>query len=309
MKTDNRYLMIQQAALRAGISLFMIFGAGQAFAQDDVTPEEAQTVQPAKKANLPQYVMKEVSGTVYDAGSRQPLSGVRVQALGDKRYTAMTDEKGEYTISVPEHVTALYVATEGYNAVQVGLRGTKAPDAYVYSTHFKPLYTDGVNLLNTADATFDTPSAVSMESELDNQLNAAVRTVNRGGLPAQVALMLVNGLNSLNTNAQPLVVVDGVIWDMQYDRASIHDGFFNNIFNLIDPEDIENVEVLRNGLALYGAEGANGVIRITTKRGHSMATRINIRAWGGYELAPATMDVMNAAQYSNYLTEILGTTK
>ena len=162
MKTDNRYLMIQQAALRAGISLFMLFGAGQAFAQDDVTPEEAQTAQPAKKANLPQYVMKEVSGTVYDAGSRQPLSGVRVQALGDKRYTAMTDEKGEYTISVPEHVTALYVATEGYNAVQVGLRGTKAPAAYVYSTHFKPLYTDGVNLLHTADATFDTPSAVSM---------------------------------------------------------------------------------------------------------------------------------------------------
>ena len=312
MKTDNRYLMIQQAALRAGISLFMLFGAGQAFAQDDVTPDEAQTApaaQPAKKANLPQYVMKEVRGTVYDAGSRQPLSGVRVQALGDKRYTAMTDEKGEYTVSVPEHVTALYVATEGYNAVQVGLRGTKAPDAYVYSTHFKPLYADGVKLLNTAEATFDTPSAISMESELDNQLNAAVRTVNRGGLPAQGALMLVNGLNSLNTNAQPLVVVDGVIWDMQYDRASIHDGFFNNIFNLIDPEDIENVEVLRNGLALYGAEGANGVIRITTKRGHSMATRINIRAWGGYELAPATMDVMNAAQYRNYLTEFLGTTK
>ena len=234
MKTDNRYLMIQQAALRAGISLFMLFGAGQAFAQDDVTPDEAQTApaaQPAKKANLPQYVMKEVRGTVYDAGSRQPLSGVRVQALGDKRYTAMTDEKGEYTVSVPEHVTALYVATEGYNAVQVGLRGTKAPDAYVYSTHFKPLYADGVKLLNTAEATFDTPSAISMESELDNQLNAAVRTVNRGGLPAQGALMLVNGLNSLNTNAQPLVVVDGVIWDMQYDRASIHDGFFNNIFN------------------------------------------------------------------------------
>ena len=166
MKTDNRYLMIQQAALRAGISLFMLFGAGQAFAQDDVTPDEAQTApaaQPAKKANLPQYVMKEVRGTVYDAGSRQPLSGVRVQALGDKRYTAMTDEKGEYTVSVPEHVTALYVATEGYNAVQVGLRGTKAPDAYVYSTHFKPLYADGVKLLNTAEATFDTPSAISME--------------------------------------------------------------------------------------------------------------------------------------------------
>ena len=48
MKTDNRYLMIQQAALRAGISLFMLFGAGQAFAQDDVTPDEAQTAPAAQ---------------------------------------------------------------------------------------------------------------------------------------------------------------------------------------------------------------------------------------------------------------------
>ena len=313
MKTDNRYLQIQQAALRAGISLFMLFGVGQAFAQDDVTPADAeQTETPAPKkqqANAPKYVMKDVRGVVYDAGTRQPLSGVRVQALANNRYTAMTDENGEYVISVPEHVTALYVSTEGYNAVQVGIRGDKAPNAYVYSERFRPLYTDGINVLNTANASFDTPSAVSFENELDNQLNASVRTVARGGVAAQGAMMLINGINSLNTNAQPLVVVDGVIWDMQFDRGTIHDGFFNNVFNLIDPEDIENVEVLRNGVALYGAEGANGVLRITTKRGHSMATRINIRAWGGFELAPSNLDVMNAEQYRNYLTEFLGTTK
>ena len=88
MKTDNRYLQIQQAALRAGISLFMLFGVGQAFAQDDVTPADAeQTETPAPKkqqANAPKYVMKDVRGVVYDAGTRQPLSGVRI--LGQQTF-------------------------------------------------------------------------------------------------------------------------------------------------------------------------------------------------------------------------------
>lgn len=313
MNIDNRINMLQQAALRTGLSLFMLFGVSQAFAQTDATDSSAEVEAPAQKAKKqaaqPQYQMKEVTGTVYDAGSRKPLAGVRVQALSNRYYTAMTDENGQYTIRVPEHVTSLYVSTEGYNAVQVGLHGPQAPDAYVYSTHLKGLYTDGINILNSQSYSPETSSAVSPEADIENALNASVRTVSRGGVPAQGAAMFVNGINSLNTNAQPLVVVDGVIWDMQYDRGTIHDGFFNNIFNLIDPEDVESVEVLRNGVALYGAEGANGVLKITTKRGHSMATRINIRAWGGYELAPSALPVMNASQYRNYLSEFLGTTK
>lgn len=294
----------------------MLFGVTNVFASNEAeasfAPQdevEAPVKKPKKQAALPKYEMKQVTGTVYDAGSRQPLSGVRVQSLGNRNYTAMTDEQGHYTIKVPVHVTALYVATEGYNAVQIGLHGDVAPDAYVYSTNLKSLYTDGINILNGESYSPDTSSAISVESDIEQNLNAAVRTISRGGMPAQGAAMFINGINSLNTNAQPLVVIDGVIWDMQYDRGTIHDGFFNNIFNLIDPEDVENIEVLRNGTTLYGAEGGNGVIKITTKRGHSMATRINIRAWGSYELMPEKTPVMNAGQYRNYLTEFLGTTK
>lgn len=121
--------------------------------------------------------------------------------------------------------------------------------------------------------------------------------------------MFINGLNSLNSNSQPLVVVDGVVWDMQYDRTTLHTGFVNNVFNILDPEDIADVKVIKNGTALYGAKGGNGVIEITTKRGKSMVTRINIRAYGGYELAPSKLRMMDANQYRNYVTEFLGTTQ
>ena len=144
---------------------------------------------------------------------------------------------------------------------------------------------------------------MTVEGDIENKLNAAVRTINRGGMPAQGVAMFMNGINSLNANAQPLIVVDGVIWDMQYDRSTLHNGFVNNIFSIIDTEDIDNVQVLKNGTALYGAQGANGVILINTKRGKSMVTRINIRAYVGFELAPEKLSMINARQYHHYGTE------
>ncbi len=69
-------------------------------------------------------------------------------------------------------------------------------------------------------------------------------------------------------------MVDGVVMDQQYGRTMIHDGFFNDILTNLNPADIDNVTVIRNGTALYGAKGANGVVIVNTRRSKSMATRI-----------------------------------
>jgi TonB-linked SusC/RagA family outer membrane protein len=114
-------------------------------------------------------------------------------------------------------------------------------------------------------------------------------------------------LNSINANAQPLVIVDGIEWDMQYNRAVLHQGRAFNMLANISPEDIESIKVLKNATALYGARGANGVILIETKRGHSMATRIDANISAGISLEPQQMSLMNATQYRNYATEMLGT--
>ena len=94
---------------------------------------------------------------------------------------------------------------------------------------------------------------------------------------------------------------------MQRDRYSLHDGQFNNLLANIDPEDIEKVTVLKNATALYGARGANGVLIIDTKRGHSMATRIDANISVGVTLVPKLPTLMNATEYRNYATEMLGT--
>ena len=119
--------------------------------------------------------------------------------------------------------------------------------------------------------------------------------------------MFIRGLNSITCDAQPLVVVDGVEIDMQRNRYSLHDGQFNNILANISPDDIEKVTVLKNGTALYGARGGNGVLLIETKRGHSMATRIDANISAGITLIPKLPTMMDAGQYRSYAAELLGT--
>lgn len=310
MKTNP--FNILQTVLRVSLFAFALAAAPVALAQDEVGEEDAE--QPVvkkvvKKPVVPTYEMKTVTGKVLDASTGEPVAAVRVQALNNPYYTALTEDDGSYSISVPTFVTALYISAPEYNGLQLGIAGGEvAPDAYLHSAILGNGYADGTELLHRSVVAFNQTSAATVENEIENRLNASVRTVNRGGIPSQGAAMFIQGINSININSQPLVVVDGVIWDMQYDRTSLHQGFFNNVLSLIDTEDIEDVQVLSNGTALYGSEGANGVIVITTKRGKSMATRINLRVYGGFEQKPDLISVMNAKQYRNYVTEYLGTT-
>ena len=311
MKKKNKIEMVQ-GTLRAGFCLFMLSSACALPAQaaETATNDSVAAAPVAKKANADKYVMREISGTVLDAATKEPMPGVRVQALDNRLYTAMTDENGKYILRAPEFVTALYVSCPDYNPVQLPIKAATGQDVQLYSNKIAPIpfYQDGTALVSNPAATIDNSSAISVESEVENTLNSTLRVVSRGGLPAQGAAMFINGINSLNSIAQPLVVVDGVIWDMQYDRTTLHDGYYNNLFNLLDVEDIEQVKVLNNGTALYGAKASNGVIEITTKRGKSMATRIKVRVYGGFELNPSKLSMMNADQYRSYLTEYIGTT-
>lgn len=309
---NNKKIHLMQGALRAGVCLFMLSGTCVLSAQ---TPEDVDTVAnyteevPAtpKKNTTPDYKMKEISGYVIDGSTGKPIAGAKIQALNNSFYSAMTEDDGKYTIRVPEFVEVLYINMQEFNPAQLAIKGSENQNIKLTSGMISDYYGDETRMSNNQKMMIVDPNALTIEEEIENGLNGSVRTINRGGMPAQGAAMFINGLNSLNANSQPLVIVDGVMMDMQYDRSTIHQGFVNNLFNLIDPDDIESVEVIKNGTALYGAKGANGVLVIKTVRGRSMVTRINFRAYGGYETSPELTKMMNASQYRSYLTEVLGT--
>ncbi len=296
-----------------GIAAFMFFlgTALPAVAQDEVQEEVTEVAAPIKKVKPAKtYPTIDVTGKVVDAVTGEPLAGVQLQAFNNKYYTAMTDENGAFTIQVPKFITALSARLEGYNLNNVSLNGrTSGVNILMQSNLLKGDYTTNASARKsvTEESFVNTP-ALTIDQEIQNRLGADVRSIQRSANPAEGVAMFINGLNSLNSNAMPLIVVDDVVYDMLYDAPMLHTGYFNNLLQAINVDDIESVEVLKNGTAFYGAKAANGVIRIKTKRCHSMATRSDVNINAGLELRPKNFDLMNAGQYRSYASNLLQTT-
>ena len=303
--------LMQNAGQRLAFCLLVItMCAAPAFAQDDDTEEvETAIKQPKRTEKAVQYETVTIKGVVTDQATKKPLAGVQLQALGYIRYTAMTGEDGTFTIKVPVFATALYVHSPGYMSQQVAIIAGDASqqlDIRMLNDKFQSMYGTGTDYTAKAEAQINR-FGVTVDNEITSKLGGDMRSVMRSAALDGGASMFIRGLNSITSDAQPLIVVDGIELDMQRDRYSLHDGQFNNMLANIAPDDVEKVTVLKNATALYGARGANGVVLIETKRGHSMATRIDANISVGATFVPRKLTMMNAAQYRTYATELLGT--
>ena len=247
---------------------------------------------------------KTVTGKVVDAATGQPLGGVIVSAYDNQSQTTMTNDDGTYELKTSDDTRSVLMRVDGYNLQQTPVRGGKA-DGRLYSSAFSETYSRTTTAQSTAAARrFDNNAELSIDPLIAQQIGADMRMVNRSGIPGMGNTMLIEGINSLNANAQPLIVIDDVLIDMQYGRTMLHDGYNNNILANLNVNDIESVEVMKNGTALYGAKGANGVLFIKTKRNKSMATKIDVNINGRYELTPRLPKMLGAEDYRLYSTEL-----
>jgi len=296
---------------KAGIAT-MIFCIGvlPMAAQDDDAEEEIEA--PVKKKvqkPIKKYPMKEVSGKVVDATTGEPLAGVKVKSYNNSFYAAMSDEDGTYTISVPTFVTSLSAVLEGYNFSQVAINDrSEGVDIKLFSDQYLEDYVTRTTAARSVTTTeFGTSTALTLDQEVQNRLGGDVRSISRSGIPGMGVSMFIDGFHSINATSQPLIIIDGVIHDMMYKSTMMHNGYYDNPLANINMDDIADIKVLKNGTALYGAQAANGVIMVTTKRNTSMATRIDVNISGGIELIPKSVDLMDANQYRAYASGLLKT--
>lgn len=300
---------IHKSFFRSTFFVMMVGLAVPAFAQDEMVGEdETDVARPKSKVEQEKYQLMTVRGTVLEEAGKKPLAGIQVKALGNARYTAMTDESGRFEIKVPTFTTSLFVHSPEFASQQVAIgSGRTEIEVYMLSDKYRPMYADGTCITASRGVAADDVQNFTLDTEMEGRLLADMRSVSRSGSLAVGSDMFVRGLGSINANSQPLVVVDGVEMDMQRDRFALHSGNFFNMLGNIMPADVEKVTVLKNATALYGARGGNGVILIETKRGHSMATRIDANVSVGLTLVPRLQTVMDASQYRRYATEMLGT--
>lgn len=262
---------------------------------------------PAEKQVKAAVPTRTVSGRVLSAATGQPVAGAIVSTAEVDGYSTLTGEDGSFELKAPTFATSLSISAPDYGLSRKSITPTlKLGDIRLFPANLRPDYQAQTNLLSTDEATgFQYSPALSIDEEIQKQTGAIVHTTGRSGIPGLGSVMMIGGLNSLNANSQPLIVVDGVIVDQQYGRSTLHTGYYNNLLANISPADIDRVTVLRNGTALFGAKGSNGVVLIDTRRCKSMATRITASLSGGVTFEPKFIKMMNAEQYRSYASELL----
>jgi len=292
------------------LALFVIspFGAYAQTGEDEVQTD-VSVASPIRKAKQ-QEETRVIKGQVIAQNDKQPLAGVLIQAVSGEGYSTLTEEDGSFEMQVPLYCSAVTVTIPGYNMIRVGLcKSGEIGTIVLQSDASKPLYSADDNIRNNVSTgSMEFTSARNVTSEIGNQLGGTVYTKARSGAIAVGNYMNIGGVNSLQSNTQPLVVLDGVILNQQYGRTMLHSGYYNDMLTNINPSDVASVEVLTNGTALYGAKGANGVILINTKRNTSQATRIEASVNMGVELVPKMYDMMNGNQYKTYASGLLKST-
>lgn len=258
----------------------------------------------------------DVTGVVAEASDGSPLSGINVAIPG---YSAtITDTLGKFKIKVPDYRSALYISGQNYQTKLIALKGRHTVKVLLYAEPFNSFY-DVATLPFGTKIKAHIPYAItslnmhdkwgrSVTESTGDYLQgkvAGLDVTRRSGTPGIGANMFLRGFNSLYATNQPLIVVDGMIYDNNQYGNSLITGYMNNPLSDIDIRDIDNITVLKDGTSTYGTRGANGVILITTARAKDLATKIDFAVYGGYNYMPKEIPLMNAGDYRIYLSDLL----
>jgi TonB-linked SusC/RagA family outer membrane protein len=256
-----------------------------------------------------------ISGTVKEGATGKPLPGISISA--GLYSAALTDDKGQFKIRVSNYHAVITVSGPGYQRKVVALKGKSSVTVSLfeegYTSQYEltqlPFSTVSKNQVPFAAASINTQGnwnrgLETPDSYLQGRI-AGLDVVRRSGTPDIGADMLLRGYNSLYATNQPLIVVDGIMYDNNNYAKSIISGHITNHFADIDLKDIDNITVIKDGNSTYGTRGSNGVILITTGRAKDVATRFDFAAYGGYNSSVKELPVMQADNYRIYLADVL----
>ncbi len=255
-----------------------------------------------------------VTGIITESVSGKPLRGVRVTYKD--LYAAITDSTGSFSVKVPGYQVTLRLEADGYQAKEIALRGNAHVTAALHEDGYPSLYDEVTTPFAVLPNSRVSNAVVSVQNSNSSQHAetadaflqgkvAGLSAIRRSGTPNTGANLLLRGFSSLYASNQPLVIVDGVFFDISTYGNPLTSGYYNNPLSFIDSKDIDNITVIKDAASVYGAKGANGVILITTARARQEATRIDASLYGGINVAPEQTPVMNAADYRIYLSEML----
>ena len=259
-----------------------------------------------------------VQGTVLDVEG-QPLIGANVLVV-DEGTGAAVGLEGDYTLSLAPGVYVLRASYIGFESsefpVTVRAGETVTQDFVLTALELDEVIvvTDAYRVRREASETgassivdgreLETLNVRSADGALQGRA-AGVRITSNGGQPGAGLAVNVRGSGSITAGSEPLYIIDGVQVENSSEVSSSTRTGTSNILAGISPQDIASIEVLKDAAAasIYGAEAANGVVLITTKRGREGRTQIEFGTQIGTASRAQQLDLTNAREYLQYRFE------
>ena len=304
----------KKSMIAALCSLAVLSVAPQAFAAGNAGADA-----PGQQAQQ----TKRITGVVSDAMG--PVIGASVAVKGTSNGTS-TDNDGRFSLNVSPGQT-LVVTYVGYLAKEVKVGQQNNYDIFIEEDQqlLDEVVVVGYGTMKKSDISGSSvslgESAVkgSIITSLDQSLQgraAGVTAVQTSGAPGSSSSIRVRGTATINANAEPLYVIDGVI--VQGGGSSgadfglgdaLGNGSVSTISPLstIDPADIVSMEILKDAsaTAIYGAQGANGVVLITTRHGKAGEAKFSYNGMVAMNRQTKRLDMMNLREFGTFYNNLV----
>jgi len=245
-----------------------------------------------------------ITGKVVDSQNLS-LPGVSVQIKGTTTGT-VTDVNGGFSIRVPDNSSVLVFSFVGFVSQEVPIAGktilnvvlkesSKSLSEVVVVGYGQQSRATVTSAITKVEGKSISSQPVSTPGEALAGLAPGVQVQSdQGAKPGAAPTIRVRGVSSLSSSNEPLYVVDG--YPLQN----------SNNFTLINPNDIESLEVLKDAAsaAIYGSRAANGVVLVTTKRGKAGKTVFSVSAYTGMQKVTKFIDVLSRDQFVQQVKDL-----
>lgn len=268
---------------------------------------------------------RRVTGTVVDSNDKSAMIGANIMEKGTTNGT-VTDIEGHFSLNLTSTNPVLVISSIGYRKLEVvvGNRTTLNLEMSEDTEMLEEVVVVGYGTMKKSDISGASVTVGedaikgSVITNLDQALQgraAGVTSVMTSGAPGSSVSIRVRGQSTINADAEPLYVIDGVI--VQGGGSSgadfgLGDALGNSPISTIsplstiNPSDILSMEILKDAsaTAIYGAQGANGVVLITTKRGQAGAAKFSYDGMYGVQRQPVRIDMMNLREFAEFSNQV-----
>ena len=249
-----------------------------------------------------------VTGTVTEEGNGEAVIGAVVTVKGTTVATG-TDVEGKYSIQVPADAATLVFSFLGMQTQEAPINGRSVINVSLkadqrlleevvvigYGSEKKKNVSGAVSNIRSDELT--KASVENFQKALQGKA-AGVQITSASGTPGGAVNILIRGRGSLNAGTSPLYIIDGV----QVTTGQQGSGILTSTDALagLSMDDIESIDILKDGASasIYGAQAANGVIFITTKKGAAGKTKFSFKASTGFQKVSHRIPTLNGPQFA-----------